>query len=158
MFSYRLLILEWKCNHYPNRKTNPSLLQFLSFPYFNMQIDVCKSGLSPYDPWDVAFPRKTRALFNSQPRLSDSMETVWLLLAHNKMIIFYFLSSTFFCSAFDVYQISPHLRADKTVLALPRTHFKEGDESDLFPCDNEINKYLRSDRRSGVYLDGKKNK
>lgn len=70
--------------------------QIPSFPWFSLVFpifqyaDRClqKSGLSTYDPRDVAFPEKTRALFNSQPHWVipwKQSDYCWL---HNKMIIF----------------------------------------------------------------------
>lgn len=81
---------------------------------------------SPYDPRDVAFPEKTRAARFSAP-LCYSAETVWLLLAHNKMIIF-ILSSTL--RAFDAqrYLSIWKLTDSATVVTLP---LQEDDEADL---------------------------
>lgn len=85
------------------RETNPLLPSvFSAFPIFQYA-DRCLQNLAylHMTPGTPLYPEKTSTVqFSAQ--LSDSTATVWLLLAHNKMIIF-ILSSTL-CSAFDAHQ------------------------------------------------------
>lgn len=65
-------------------ETNPLLSSVsASFQYFNMQIDVSKIWLISIWPPGRRFPRKTRALFNSQPHwviLWKQSDYCWLII------------------------------------------------------------------------------
>lgn len=124
-----------------------------SFPHFNMQIDVCKIlaylHMTPGTQL-VFFPplKKTKkkqkhksAVQFSAPQ-SDPVETVWLLLAHNKMIIF-ILSSTLLCLwCAPISQTSENWQTIKTDLLVFFVFLRQRDRGKL-----------KARRKGGVYLD-----
>lgn len=112
-----------------------------------------KSGLSPYDPGERSFPRKTSALFISQ----SHWVILWKQSDYCWLIIKLFLS-------FLPLSALPLMRTNittseswQTPLALSRSDFRRMVKL-IFFCDKGINKNLRSIRRGGVYLDTFKKK